>query len=538
MDEEKNLITNNPLAVATNQFLKIQTEFVQAWQDLLFKANHGELDAPKDRRFTADAWVESKPSLFTAHAYLILSKTLEDMAKAANLDKQSQERLEFSVMQLVAAMSPSNFLATNPLAIKDLIETKGASLQQGIANLLTDLRDQKITQTDESAFTIGENIAATEGAVIFENELFQLIQYKPLTEKVKKIPLLMVPPCINKYYILDLQADNSFVRHAVESGVEVFLISWRNPTEHDTDGIANKTWDDYIKDGILKSISIIKELTRQSKINALGFCVGGTMLASALAVARAKGQNPVASLTLLTTFLDFSETGILDVFVDEFHALTREKQIGDGGLMPASELATTFSFLRPSELVWNYVDSNYLRGKTPRPFDILAWNSDGTNLPGPFFTWYFRNTYLENNLKTGNLEVCGTKVDLTKLNMPVYLYASRDDHIVPWKSAYDSNKILAGDVRFVLGESGHVAGVINPPKRGKRGYWYYDNEELPESADQWLDDATHTKGSWWSDWTEWLLENSGGDKSARQTLGSKKYPIIEPAPGRYVKVKA
>lgn len=538
MSDDKFFTNENPLAAATSQFFQIQSEFLQSWQDLLQKANQDELEPPKDRRFSGDAWTENKPSLFTAHAYLIFAKTIEDMAKAANLDKQIQERLEFSVMQWVAAMSPANFLATNPSAIKDLIETKGASLQQGISNLLEDMREQKITQTDESAFTLGENIAVTEGAVIFENELFQLIQYKPLTPKVKKLPLLMVPPCINKYYILDLQADNSFVRFAVESGIEVFLISWRNPRPEDTDGIANKGWDDYIQDGVLRAISLIKELTRQSKINALGFCVGGTMLATALAVAKAKGQSPVAALTLLTTFLDFNETGVMDVFVDEFHALTREQQIGDGGLLPASELATTFSFLRPSELVWNYVDSNYLRGKTPRPFDILAWNSDGTNLPGPFFTWYFRNTYLENRLKSGELKVCNSKVDLTKLDMPVYLYASRDDHIVPWKSVYDSTKLLTGEMRFVLGESGHVAGVINPPQRGRRGYWYYDSDDLPEIADQWLDQSTHTKGSWWSDWIEWLVANSGGDKNARKTLGNKKYPMIEPAPGRYVKVKA
>lgn len=538
MGDKKNSLNDNPLVAATNQFLKIQSDFLQSWQDLMQKANQDQLEPPKDRRFSGDAWFESKPSLFSAHAYLLLSQTLQDMVQAANLDKQVQDRLEFSVMQWVAAMSPANFLATNPSAINDLIETKGASLQQGIANLIADMREQKITQTDESAFTLGENLATTEGAVIYENELFQLIQYKPLTPKVKKLPLLMVPPCINKYYILDLQPENSFVRHAVESGLEVFLISWRNPTENDADDLSTKNWDDYIQDGILKAISLIKELTRQPKINALGFCVGGTMLASALSVARARGQNHAASLTLLTTFLDFSDTGIMDVFVDEFHALTREKQIGSGGLLSAAELATTFSFLRPSELVWNYVGANYLRGKTPKPFDILAWNADGTNLPGPFFTWYFRNTYLENRLKSGELKIGNTVVDLSKLDMPVYLYASRDDHIVPWRSAYDSTKILTGELRFVLGESGHVAGVINPPKRGKRGYWYYDSDELPETADQWFDQSTHTKGSWWPDWIEWLIDNSGGDKPARKTLGNKKYPIIEPAPGRYVKIKA
>lgn len=527
-----------PLGDYGDQFLQIQQQFLQDWQGLLEKAHNDTLEKPQDRRFSAPAWVDNKPALLSAHAYLLLSKTMMAMAQSAGLEKRAQEKLEFSVMQWLDAMSPANFLVSNPAAIDDLIKTQGNSLQQGIANLLGDISNGKITQTDESAFTLGENLAATEGSVIYENELFQLLHYKSLTAKTHKIPLLMVPPCINKYYILDLQPDNSLVRFALESGLDVFMVSWRNPTADDTDDIASKTWDDYIQDGILRAISIVQDVSRQPQINALGFCVGGTMLATALSTARANGEDPVAALTLLTTFLDFSETGVLDVFVNECHALLREQQIGNGGLMPAQELSTTFSFLRPAELVWNYVDSNYLRGKTPRAFDILAWNADGTNLPGPFFTWYFRNTYLENKLITGKAKVCGKPVNL-RLDIPTYLYASREDHIVPWKSAFASNQILTGEKRFVLGESGHVAGVINPPQRGKRGYWYDDTAALADTnADQWYENATHQTGSWWSDWADWLTARSGALRAARKTQGNKKYSVIEPAPGRYVKIKA
>ncbi|MGA0583887.1 MAG: alpha/beta fold hydrolase, partial [Castellaniella sp.] len=294
-----------------------------------------------------------------------------------------------------------------------------------------------------------------------------------------------------------------------------------------------------VEDGVLKAIQVVRDVTRQPRINALGFCVGGTLLSSALAVARARNEDPVAALTLLTTFLDFRETGVLDVFVDEQHARAREQQLGAGGLMTAGELSTTFSFLRPSELVWNYVGSNYLMGESPRAFDLLAWNADGTNLPGPFFTWYFRNTYLENRLETGRLRICGTLADLRALDMPAYLYASREDHIVPWTSAYASTRLLRGPLRFVLGESGHIAGVVNPPERGRRGYWSGGRDAgLPGDPQAWLDQADHVKGSWWPDWLDWLAGHSGDLRPARRSPGNRKYPAIEPAPGRYVKVKA
>jgi polyhydroxyalkanoate synthase len=525
--------------VAPAQLAAIQSEFTQAWQSLLDRFRQGALTPPTDRRFSSDAWAGNPHALFSAHAYLIMADALQRLAQAADLEDTARERLKFSVLQWIEAASPSNFLASNPDALKAMADSGGESLQRGLANLMRDLTRGRITQTDESAFAPGENLAMTPGTVIYENPLIQLIQYRPQTAKVRQRPLLMVPPCINKYYILDLQPANSLVQHAVQAGFEVFMVSWRNPLHGDQDGIELKTWDDYVEDGVLQAIQVVRDVTRQSQINALGFCVGGTLLSTALAVARARGEDPVAALTLLTTFLDFRETGILDVFVDEQHARVREQQLGEGGLLTAGELSTTFSFLRPSELVWNYVGSNYLMGESPRAFDLLSWNADGTNLPGPFFTWYFRNTYLENRLETGQLRVCGERVDLRALDMPAYLYASREDHIVPWTSAYASTRLLSGPLRFVLGESGHIAGVVNPPERGKRGYWSRNQGATPPgNPEAWLEQADHAKGSWWPDWLDWLAGHSGDWRAARRTLGNRKYPAIEPAPGRYVKVKA
>jgi len=526
------------MGLMTGQGAAIQQNFMRAWQDLLRDARRGTLKPPADRRFSSAAWAASPQALFTAHAYLITAEALKEMAEAARLDDAARERLQFAIMQWVEAASPSNFLATNPDAQKRLIDTRGESLQRGLANLMHDLQRGRITQTDEHAFQPGVNLAITPGGVVYENALMQVIQYSPQVERTHRIPLLMVPPCINKYYILDLQPANSVVAHALQAGFDIFMVSWRNPRPDDVDGTDTRTWDDYLEQGVLQAMQVVSKITRQRKINVLGFCVGGTMLASALAVARARGGDPVASLTLLTTLLDFGNAGILDVFVDELHARARERQLGQGGLMTAAELSTTFSFLRPSELVWNYVEANYLKGESPRAFDLLSWNADGTNLPGPFFAWYFRNMYLENRLVTGQLESCGVAMDLQALDMPAYIYASRDDHIVPWASAYASTQLLAGPLRFVLGESGHIAGVVNPPERGKRGYWSAGPQHLPPDPEGWLEGSTHAGGSWWPDWLQWLEAHSGPLRAARKTLGNKSFPVIEPAPGRYVKVKA
>jgi polyhydroxyalkanoate synthase len=387
--------------------------------------------------------------------------------------------------------------------------------------------------TDETVFEVGKNVATTQGAVVYQNELFQLIEYKPLTKQVYERPFLVVPPCINKFYILDLQPENSLVRYLAAQGHRTFVVSWRNPDE----SFEDKTWDDYIGDGAIEALRVVKEITGAKQLNALGFCVGGTILGNALAVLAARGQKPLASVTLLTSLLDFTDTGILDVFIDESSVKFREMQMGKHGMLPGRELASTFSFLRPNDLVWNYVVGNYLKGETPPPFDLLYWNSDSTNLPGPMYAWYLRNTYLENNLvKPNKLTVCGEKVDLRTIDIPAYIYGSREDHIVPIVGAYASTQVLPGKKRFVMGASGHIAGVINPPAKNKRSYW--TNEKLPKTHAEWLKGAKEHPGSWWTDWSDWLKHHAGKQIAAPRNYGRGNYKVIEPAPGSYVKVKA
>ncbi|AIT27077.1 poly-beta-hydroxybutyrate polymerase [Bordetella holmesii 30539] len=528
------------MSVAPDTLADIQAEFSREWLRICDEAQRGVLPVPADRRFSSPAWQADKRHLLMAHAYLLSSRVLHRMVESAQVSEQLRTRLRFSIMQWVDALSPANFLAFNPDAQQCMVESAGRTLNAGLANLLADLKKGRITQTDESQFEIGRNVAVTPGVVVYENRLMQLIQYSPQTAKVFARPLVVVPPNINKFYILDLQPENSFVRHAVEAGHTVFIVSWRNPLASDSDGVDTATWSDYLDEAVLKALSVAGEITGQKQVNALGFCVGGTMLAAALALADARGQQPVASLTLLTSLLDFHDTGVLKVFVDEGHALLRDQQLGQGGLMPARDLATTFSFLRPNELVWNYVVGNYLKGQAPPAFDLLFWNADSTNLPGPFFSWYFRNTYLENNLKVPGLaQAADTPLDLTRLAMPAYVYGSREDHIVPWQSAYATTQLLRGPMRFVLGASGHIAGVINPPAKKRRSFWAGESDAaLPGDPNAWLADASEQPGSWWPDWTQWLAEHAGKPIAAPRTLGSKKYAPIEPAPGRYVKVRA
>ena len=502
-----------------------------------------EAAAPADRRFSDPAWQASPVSKFLASAYQLNATTLMGLAEAVESDAKTKARLRFAVEQWMAASAPSNFLALNAEAQKKAIETRGESIAKGLANMLHDMKQGHVSMTDESIFEVGKNVATTEGAVVFENEYFQLLEYKPLTDKVYEKPFLMVPPCINKFYILDLQPENSLIRYATAQGHRTFVMSWRNPDQ----SMAKKTWDDYIENAPIKAIEVVQEITGADTINALGFCVGGTILSTALSVLAARGEKPVESVTLLTSLLDFSDTGILDIFIDETSVKYREAEMGKGGLLKGKELASTFSFLRPNDLVWNYVVGNYLKGETPPPFDLLYWNSDSTNLPGPFYAWYLRNTYFENNLiKPGKMVVCGEKVDLDKLDMPFYLYGSREDHIVPIGGAYASTQILPGKKRFVMGASGHIAGVINPPAKKKRSYWTNDQlassrtsgDKYPASQEDWQKNATEHVGSWWPDWSDWLQSHAGKQIAAPKTYGSRKFKAIEPAPGRYVKAKA
>ena len=488
-----------------------------------------------DRRFADAAWNDNPMAGYAAAVYMLNSRTLMGLADAVEADVKTRSRIRFAVEQWVAAAAPSNFLAFNAEAQKKAIDSKGESIAKGVKNLVHDIQQGHVSMTDESLFEVGKNVATTEGAVVFESELFQLIEYKPLTAKVFEKPFLLVPPCINKFYILDLQPENSLIRYAVAEGHRTFVVSWRNPDA----SLGHKTWDNYIEDAVIKAITVTQEITGAESINALGFCVGGTMLSTALAVLAARGEKPVASATLLTTLLDFTDTGILDVFIDESFVQYREKELGKGGLMKGGDLASTFSFLRPNDLVWNYVVGNYLKGETPPPFDLLYWNSDSTNLPGPYYAWYLRNTYLENKLiKPGALTVCGQKIDMQQVDIPFYIYGSREDHIVPIGGSYASTQVLPGKKRFVMGASGHIAGVINPPAKNKRSHWIRADGKLPTSAEDWIAGAEEHAGSWWTDWSHWLKGQAGKQIAAPKTYGKGKFKALMPAPGSYVKARA
>ncbi|HEX6706474.1 MAG TPA: class I poly(R)-hydroxyalkanoic acid synthase [Albitalea sp.] len=537
---------NLPLPALTqvqSDYLQQATElWNQSLQRLQSPANDAKANgvAIGDRRFAGQAWMENPAAAFTAQMYLLNARTLLQLADEVKGDEKTRARIRFAVQQWIEAASPANYLALNPEAQRKALETKGESIGKGLQHLLQDIQQGHVSQTDESVFEVGRNVATTEGSVVFENELFQLIEYKPLTAKVHETPMLFVPPCINKFYILDLQPENSLIRYTVEQGHRLFVISWRNAD----DSVAQLTWDDYIEEGSIRAMRVVQEITGSETMNTLGFCIGGTILATTLAVLAARGEKPAASMTLLTTFLDFRETGVLDLFIDEASVQMREMTIGaaspqEGGLLKGGELASTFSFLRPNDLVWNYVVGNYLKGETPPPFDLLYWNSDSTNLPGPMFCWYLRNTYLENNLvEPGRLTVCGEALDLGLVDTPAYIYASKEDHIVPWDGAYRNTQVLKGPKRFVLGASGHIAGVINPPAKKKRSHWIGATAATPAKAQAWFDKAGEHAGSWWPDWATWLKGHAGKLIAAPKSIGNRNHKPIEPAPGRYVKQKA
>ncbi|GMU48997.1 MAG: polyhydroxyalkanoate synthase [Candidatus Desulfobacillus denitrificans] len=504
------------------------------WQDMLRRGQGGATAEVKDKRFAAPEWSGSPFFDYLRQAYLLNADYIGRLIEALPMDDEAaRSRLQFFTRQFVDAMAPSNFVATNPEFIRTALDTQGASITAGIRNLLDDLGKGRISMTDEAAFEVGRNLAVTPGQVIFENALIQLIQYDPETPKVHPRPLVIVPPCINKFYILDLQPENSFVRHAVEQGMTVFLVSWRNPQAE----LGHLGWDDYLEQGALAALDAAQEVSGADKLNALGFCVGGTILAAALCVAKARGEDRVASLTLLTSLLDFSDGGEVTHYVDAASVKARETAIGQGGLLRGAELASAFSSLRANDLIWQYVVGNYLKGGKPPAFDLLYWNADSTNLPGPFAVWYLRHLYLENALREpGRLAMCGTTADLGRLDMPAYIYSSREDHIVPWKSAYLSRGLLGGETTFVMGASGHIAGVVNPPAKGKRSHWR--NDAAAASAEDWLAGATEHKGSWWPHWIEWLRRHAGEERAAPKKPGSRRYKPIEAAPGRYVKEKA
>jgi polyhydroxyalkanoate synthase subunit PhaC len=489
--------------------------------------------AKGDKRFKDASWREQPYYDLLKQTYLLGSRQLHEFVDRAQVDDKTRLQLRFYARQFIDAMSPSNFAATNPEVIRKAIETRSASLTDGMKNLIDDLQKGRITRVDESAFEVGRNLATTPGTVVFENELIQLIQYAPQTSEVEKTPILFVPPCINKYYLLDLGTGNSLVEYAVAQGHQVFLISWRSALPQ----TAHLTWDNYLEMGPLKAIDVVLDITGAERANALGFCVGGTILSCAAAVLAARQQEKLATVTLLTTMLDFSDTGEIGLLIDAGSVALREATIGKGGVLPGKELAFTFGTLRANDLIWRYVVDSYLKGATPDAFDLLYWDSDSVSLPGPMYCWYTRNTYLENNIKDpGKTVQCGVPVDLSKIEVPIYLLASREDHIVPWKSAFRSKDLVGGQARFVLAASGHVAGVINPPARNKRSHWL--NEDLESDPQTWFETAEEKPGSWWPDWDSWMKSHSSGMIPASDKPGNDQYSPIEAAPGRYVKEKS
>ncbi|NML48404.1 class I poly(R)-hydroxyalkanoic acid synthase [Ramlibacter sp. G-1-2-2] len=513
----------------------IDRSFARYWEkqsDFWARTLSGQQpEGAADRRFPGEQW-DRYPFNLLRQNYLLNSQFVDGVVDSAAMEPAQKHKLRFFSRQVVDAMSPANFAATNPDALQAMVDSRGETVQAGLANFMEDASRGRISITDESAFEVGTNVATSQGSVVYENEVMQLIQYAPLTAKVASRPLLIVPPCINKFYILDLQPENSFVRFACEQGLTVFLVSWRNPGADQ----GHLTWDDYLAEGVLKAIDVTHEISRADQLNALGWCVGGTLLSSAVAVLRARGDERVASVTLLTTMLDFTEPGDLGALLDEAGVLQREMSIGQGGIYPGSELGFVFQTLRANDLIWPYVVNNYLKGKTPAPFDLLYWNADATNLPGPMYAWYLRNMYLENRLRVPcELEMCGLPVDLGQLDMPSYVLATQEDHIVPWRSAYRTTGLVGGNCEFVLGASGHIAGVINPASKNKRSFW--TGGQAGEDAEQWLATAESRAGSWWTHWAEWIQPLSGKQVAARKKLGNAKHPPIEAAPGRYVKVR-
>jgi len=522
---------------------ELNVKYQQRWQELwtaAIAALGTDPQAPRgvpevahpaagDRRFAAPEWQQLPYFSLIKQGYLLFGEYLAELATLAALPEPEKRRLAFVTKQYIDALAPTNFVATNPEALKRALSTEGASLMQGLANLAADAQRGRISMSDEAAFKVGVNLAVTPGSVVFRNELIELLQYAPTTERVYRRPLVIVPPCINKYYVLDLQAENSFVRWAVGEGHTVFMISWRNiPPE-----LGRITWDDYLEQGVRPALAVARAISGEN-VSALGFCVGGTILASYLAVAAARNERPVASLTLLTTMLDFTDPGEIGIYVTPEAIAAREPALRGGQRVRGSELAGAFASLRANELVWNYVVNNYLKGETPPAFDLLYWNGDSTNLPGPMYVEYIRNMYLDNNLcKSGALTMSGQKIDLAHLGMPAYVYASREDHIVPWRSAYASTHLLGGDMTFVLGASGHIAGVVNPPAKKRRNYW--TNPDLPPNPDEWLTHAKSHPGSWWPHWSAWLAQHAGTRRAAPGEIGSAALPPLEAAPGRYVR---
>jgi len=534
-------LLNDPAKLLEKQ-MALWQEYLQLWQNAAQRAL-GEDEKPyiepdpRDKRFKDEAWQQNALFDFLKQSYLLTARWMQHtVGEVHGLDPKDAQKVDFYTRQFVDAMSPSNFLMTNPEVLKATLESGGENLVKGLEHLLADLERSKgnlrISMTDYSAFKVGKNLAVTPGKVIFQNDLMQLIQYEPTTKEVYKTPLLVVPPWINKYYILDLQPENSLVKYLVENGHTVFVISWVNPGEKH----AKKSFDDYMIEGPLAALDAIEEATGEEEVSIGAYCLGGTLTAITLAWLKAKKQDHrVKSVTYLTTLVDFSESGELSVFIDEEQIKAMENKMSEHGFLEGSDMAMTFNMLRANDLIWSFVVNNYLLGKDPFPFDLLYWNSDATRMPATMHSFYLRNMYQKNLLvKPGGITIAGVPIDLHTVDTPTYMLSSREDHIAPWKSTYAATQIYSADIRFVLAASGHIAGVVNPPAKKKYCHWVNDSIH-PASPDAWLKAAKEVPGSWWPDWLEWQKKYSGPKVAARKP-GSGKLKPIEDAPGSYVKV--
>ncbi|WP_412558347.1 PHA/PHB synthase family protein [Thalassospira sp. MIT1370] len=488
-----------------------------------------------DRRFRDEAWENNELFDFIKQSYLLSSQWMQNLVHEVDgLDEKTAQKVEFYTRQFVDAISPTNFLMTNPEVLRTTIETGGENLLKGLQNLLSDLERGKgklqIRMTDLDAFKIGENVATTEGSVIGRTPLMELLQYKPSTDQVAKRPLMIVPPWINKYYILDLRPENSFIKWAVDQGHTVFVLSWVNPDSK----LAEKSFEDYAKEGILAALDMIEQATGEDEINAIGYCLGGTLLSSTLAYMAKVGDERIKSATFFTTLTDFEKPGELSVFVDDEQIESLERNMSKEGYLDGRDMSMSFNMLRANDLIWSFVVSNYMLGKDPFPFDLLYWNSDSTRMPKAMHSFYLRNMYNKNLLREpGGISILGEPIDLRDIKIPVYFLSTREDHIAPWQATYAGTQLMSGQVKFVLSASGHIAGVVNPPAAKKYCYWTYNR--TPANPDDWMAKATQHEGSWWTDWQNWISRRSGGKVPARKE-GDGKLKVLGPAPGEYVKV--
>ena len=521
--------------------MSLWNEYLSLWRHTTQRMLGGEAaplvePGPEDRRFRDQAWSDSALFDFIKQSYLLTARWIQGAVKdVEGLDERSARKVDFYTRQFVDALAPSNFLLTNPEVLRATIESRGENLVNGLKNLLDDLERGKgrlhISMTDMAAFKIGENVAATPGKVVYQNALIQLIQYTPTTGTVKRLPLLVIPPWINKFYILDLRPRNSFIRWAVEQGHTVFVISWVNPDER----LAAKSFEDYMREGPLAALEAMEQATGERAANVIGYCLGGTLLAATLAYMAVKRDNRIKSATYFVTMVDFKEAGELSVFIDEEQLQALEQRMSKKGYLEARDMHTTFNMLRANDLIWSFVVNNYLLGKQPFPFDLLYWNADSTRMPAAMHSFYLRKMYQENLLvRPGGITLGGVPLDLRRIKTPSFLLSTRDDHIAPWRSTYAATQLYSGPVKFVLSASGHIAGVVNPPG-GKYGHW--QNDSNPPTPEEWLAGATQVQDSWWPEWERWVAQYAGGEVPARQP-GDGKLSPIEDAPGSYVKVRA